>query len=1042
MKHIYRSFVVVCMSAVLSASAQDAVRAADTYNAASGMLARGLNDLAAEEYEKFLESYGGHELAEQARYGLGVARSRLGDHEGVIEALEPLVGNRRFEYAVESSLLSARSMLVLKRPEDASRVLGQVVRRHGDHALVGQAAALYVESLSRAEELDECIRAYDEYEGLLSGAMRERAGYFAATAEYKQGNLREAVMRFGRLESASSALGGSARLMLARSLQQLGDLEAARSAYRNAKDKAEGMHGVEAGIGLVQVLIDLDRLDEAASELDGLPTTGLGDEASARIDLERGRLAVLKGEAAQAVRVLTRLDGRAPESLRDDTRYWLARAQSDSGDHDEAAMTLARALQDDPQSSLRPELMYQLGLALGNTGRHAEACQTLQALAREVEGDTLAGEALLAAASFAQRAGDTELAETLSNEAAGGLEGEAALDAAYLAAESAYKQENYRAAARSYARLLDDLPRSHRYVETVRYRLGMAQLKLGDAAAAAEVLEPLYESGSIDERFLPGLLAVGERAFAEERWEDAARWFERYVQLDSEKPSWDAAALRLGIAQTELGDRRGAMSAYRMLVTQRRGSTLAPRAWYEIGMLALSLDEQEEAVEALERAAAAGDERIAVNALQQLGTIADRVGEHTEAAAYFARAARYDEGGASAPISQAQALLAAGEHRQAAGVLGQLSTRNLDAVQRANVSALLTLANARAGEHESVVEASRPFASGGAELERLDPQLASAVLYERGRALTATESPSQAEDAFSMLIERYPTSSSVPNGRLEIAAIAMADGRYREAATQCNRILRDREDLGVAIVEQAIYRLGVCARELGDLEVAADVLAELAERTPADRLSASAALIVGESLLELGQMSMAAEMLEIAESSRIEEVVPVAMLRLGEANVSLQRWPAAEEVYSRFVERYSSDPRAYLAVFGRAWSLENQGRHDAAIEGYRAVIAQHDGETAARAQFQIGECLYAQKKYEEAVRELLRVDLVYAYPQWSAGALYEAGRCFEELDREVDALAQFEQVVDRFGDTQWAELAQRRLGRYQQSAQQIGQQGG
>ena len=189
-------------------------------------------------------------------------------------------------------------------------------------------------------------------------------------------------------------------------------------------------------------------------------------------------------------------------------------------------------------------------------------------------------------------------------------------------------------------------------------------------------------------------------------------------------------------------------------------------------------------------------------------------------------------------------------------------------------------------------------------------------------------------------------------------------------------------------------------------------------------------------------MSKAAEMLEIAESSRIEEVVPVAMLRLGEANVSLQRWLAAEDVYSRFVKRYSSDPRAYLAVFGRAWSLENQGRHDAAIEGYRAVIAQHDGETAARAQFQIGECLYAQKKYEEAVRELLRVDLVYAYPQWSAGALYEAGRCFEELDREADALAQFEQVVDRFGDTQWAELAQRRLGRYQQSAQQIGQQGG
>ncbi len=71
-----------------------------------------MNDLAAENTRSF-SSYGDHELAEQARYGTGVARSRLGDHEGVISS-EPLVGNRRFEYVVESSLLSARSMLVLE----------------------------------------------------------------------------------------------------------------------------------------------------------------------------------------------------------------------------------------------------------------------------------------------------------------------------------------------------------------------------------------------------------------------------------------------------------------------------------------------------------------------------------------------------------------------------------------------------------------------------------------------------------------------------------------------------------------------------------------------------------------------------------------------------------------------------------------------------------------------------------------------------------------------------------------------------------------
>ncbi len=201
--------------------------------------------------------------------------------------------------------------------------------------------ALYVESLSRAEELDECIRAYDEYEGLLTGAMRERAGYFAATAEYKQGNLREAVMRFGRLEVRT----GSRRIGTAHArplTAAVGRSGGGAFGVPECKGQSRGAHGVEAGIGLVQVLIDLDRLDEAASELDALPTNGLGDEASARIDLERGRLAVLKGEASQAVRVLTRLDGRAPRSC-GMTPAIGSPGASDSGDHDEAAKTLARA---------------------------------------------------------------------------------------------------------------------------------------------------------------------------------------------------------------------------------------------------------------------------------------------------------------------------------------------------------------------------------------------------------------------------------------------------------------------------------------------------------------------------------------------------------------------------------------------------------------------------------------------------------------------------------------------------------------------------
>ena len=94
---------------------------------------------------------------------------------------------------------------------------------------------------------------------------------------------------------------------------------------------------------------------------------------------------------------------------------------------------------------------------------------------------------------------------------------------------------------------------------------------------------------------------------------------------------------------------------------------------------------------------------------------------------------------------------------------------------------------------------------------------------------------------------------------------------------------------------------------------------------------------------------------------------------------------------------------------------------------YRRVAAGHQGPTAARAQFQIGECLFAQGKHEEAARELLKVDILYAYPEWSAAALYEAGRCLEATGKAADARAQYEQVVQKHGDTRWAKLAGERL---------------
>ncbi|MCG8509515.1 MAG: tetratricopeptide repeat protein, partial [Rhodospirillales bacterium] len=78
-------------------------------------------------------------------------------------------------------------------------------------------------------------------------------------------------------------------------------------------------------------------------------------------------------------------------------------------------------------------------------------------------------------------------------------------------------------------------------------------------------------------------------------------------------------------------------------------------------------------------------------------------------------------------------------------------------------------------------------------------------------------------------------------------------------------------------------------------------------------------------------------------------------------------------------------------------------------------------------QFQIGECLFAKKDYDEAIKALMRVRVNYAYPQWSARALLEIGRALEESQRPADAAARYRELIEAYPDTNEATIAKQRL---------------
>ena len=130
-------------------------------------------------------------------------------------------------------------------------------------------------------------------------------------------------------------------------------------------------------------------------------------------------------------------------------------------------------------------------------------------------------------------------------------------------------------------------------------------------------------------------------------------------------------------------------------------------------------------------------------------------------------------------------------------------------------------------------------------------------------------------------------------------------------------------------------------------------------------------------------------------------------MRLAQSLCQQKKWQDAlaiaakiESEFPRFEEQYEAD-----YIVGRCLAAEAE--FAAAREAYGKVIrskGNEKSETAAKAQLMIAETYLHQKDYAAALREYLRVELLYAYPTEQAKrSSWEAGKCHELLGEWKEA---------------------------------------
>lgn len=1016
--------------ALAQTSAEDA-SALRAYFSANGMLNRGLYDLAVTEYRGFLDRYPDHEKADVARYGLGVSLFRLDRAREAIEALTPLGGRRDFVYAAEVSTILGQCQLTLQQYEAAALRFQEVLDDQIDDDLADDAAALQAEAWHDA---GQPARAADSARLLVSrwpdSPMRERAELFWGLAEMAQGNYAAAAERFGDLleRFPNGQHAEQATLLHAQSLHRANAPRRAIEAYRRVIGQAHDTYIPEALYGLSLLLYQEDQARAAGSMLDEMIERFPDADLASAARVLRGRVWFDQGDLDKARAQY----GKVPRTDRDqadDAAYWNAKCDLRAGDAAGAAKRLAEAIERFPSSDLRPEMMYDHAVALTRAEQIDAAVDRLEEFRRRYPRHALAPEALhlLAATEHERGAYDRSLAlcATFLTDYA-----DHALVPAveFMAAESTFLSGRYADAAIAYRGFLARFPNDTQ-APAATYRLGMALYQLHDYEEAEPLLTRSAAKRKKGVMFRPALLAVGDLHFQAGRWSTAETYFSDYLAFGLDQPSADDALFKLGLSHHRQNETAEALAAYDRLIAEFPGAH-EPQVTFERGQALVALGRSDEAKRVFH--AIVRDEpgsRFAMHALNYLGTIAINEKDYTAAAALFDRVTKQKDAGAdilaTALAQRGAALFAAGIFDQAEAVFRRLLDRYPESPHAATATARLAIALARQDRHQDALDLIGTMSRSART--SLDPELRSSLAYEKAWCLRALGRPDDAITAYGSLVQEPGGGDLANHGLLEMAELESGAGRADRAESHLEQLL-ERPGLSSDLRGQAMYRLAVCAYEDGRHQDAARRFTAFIDAYPASDLIGSAHLLAGESLFKSGRHGEAARHLEqfVSGDPGSESIGP-GLLRLGECHAALQNWPESERAFRRYLDRFASADLAYQARFGLGWAQENQGRRDAAVASYREVVDTHAGPTAARAQFQIGECLYADKKYDEAARELLKVDILYNYPEWSAAALYEAGRCFRELGDPVQARELFTQVAETARGTQWGALAVDRL---------------
>ncbi|MFO0898177.1 MAG: tetratricopeptide repeat protein [Pirellulales bacterium] len=1011
------------------------------YRAAVALQNREVLDLAVDEWAKFLKDHAADPLAPKAQHYFGVCQLKLAKYADAEQAFtKVLTDHPKFELAESAwhylGLAQYDRGRFAEKPDEKKAALersaetfAKLAAAYPEGPHTAQALFLRGESQYLLERRDEAIKSYrDQLEKFPRDASRPDVLYALGVAQQESGQNDAAAATFDAFLKDYAKHKDQADVVLRR-----GDLLLAAG---KPKEAAERFAAAAAAPGFERGAQALLRLGAAQFQQQQYPQAAATyakvvekfpqapEAAAAR--LSAGNSLYLAGDYGKARQWFAQALS-AGGDVAAEAAHWTARSYLKEGKPAEALAAADKALATTKSGPHHVSLLLDRADALyEQPEKRKEAAALFSEIAAKYAADAQAPQALYMAGFSALGASDYS---TARDSAVQFLETHAnhslAPDVNLVLAEAQLQLQEYDRAAALFDKLAKANPErpeadawkvrsglalflAKKYPQAIaaleavlpklkspdaqaeaHYIVGSALVEQGEAAPAAAQLEAALAAQPKARQADEILLALARALRLDNKLPESAAAAQRVISEYPQSKLLDRAWFRLGEAAYAAGDYPKAAGAYDQVLSKWPQSELTPHVLFGLGWVRLVQNQPKPAEELFTR------------------LIENHQKHELAAKAHYGRAvAREQLEQFEAAIADLQIFLA-GKPALA---------EQLDAEY---VRGLCLVGLGRSAD------AAKLFA---AILEK-DPKYHAAdkVLYEAAWALKAAKEPAGAQELFALLAKTYPQSNLAAESQYHVAEGRYEAKDYAAAADTYRAVLAAAKQ--PELIEKAAHKLGWALYQKEDFAGAQAAFKRQLEAKPSGELAADGRFMQAECLFKAGEFEPALAAYKQAAGTQTsnKEFGALALLHAGQAAAQLKQWDEAGKLLETLGDRHADSAYLPEAWYELGWVRQNQERPDEALPLYEKAAEATNREVGARARFMMGEIYFAKKDHKEAVRQFFKAAYGYNAPRWQADATFEAARCFEVLENVPQAKKSYQELLEKFPQSDKAAAAKQRL---------------